>query len=75
MTTPLTIGDVARLFDVAPWQVRRLFERALVPQARRVGAYRIIDPADLPTIEGALREAGYLSNASPKSADGRGVAR
>jgi DNA-binding transcriptional MerR regulator len=57
---PLTIGAVAGHFGVPPWQVRRLFERGMLPPAARVGAYRVIDPADLPKIEAALREARYL---------------
>ena len=31
----LTIGDVARRFACQPWQVRRLFERGLLPPAAR----------------------------------------
>jgi DNA-binding transcriptional MerR regulator len=56
----LTIGAVAERLGVPPWQVRRLFERGFLPPAARVGAYRVIAPADLPKVERALREAGYL---------------
>jgi DNA-binding transcriptional MerR regulator len=68
----LTIGAVADHFGVAPWQVRRLFERGMLPPAARVGAYRVVDPSDLPKIEGALREAGYWPQLDT---DGGGVAR
>jgi DNA-binding transcriptional MerR regulator len=51
---------VAEHFGVPPWQVRRLFERGILPPATRVGPYRVIDPPDLPKVEVALREAGYL---------------
>jgi DNA-binding transcriptional MerR regulator len=61
MSTPFTIGTVAHRFGVAAWQVRRLYERGILPPAARVGAYRVVDPADLPKIEAALRETGYLS--------------
>jgi hypothetical protein len=56
----LTIGAVAAHFGCQQWQVRRLFERSLLPQAPRVGAYRVIAKADLPKIEAALRRADYL---------------
>jgi hypothetical protein len=56
----LTIGPVARRFGCQPWQIRRLFERGLLPQAPRVGPYRVIAIAELPRIEEALRKAGYL---------------
>ncbi len=56
----LTIGDAARHFGCSAWQVRRLFERGLLPPAPRIGAYRVIAAADLPRVEEALRAAGYL---------------
>ena len=56
----LTIGAVASRCGCPPWQVRRLFERGLLPPAPRVGAYRVIAAADLPLVEKALRDAGYL---------------
>lgn len=57
-------GEVAKLYPpVAPWQVARLFERGLVPERQRLGRYRIITEDDLPEIERALREAGYLVTA------------
>ena len=61
----LTIGEVAERFPpVKKWQVRRLFERGLLPPAERVGVYRVFGEADLPAIERALRAAGYLTRAS-----------
>jgi hypothetical protein len=56
----LTTGAAARRLGCQPWQIRRLFERALLPQAPRVGAYRIIPVTDLPHVAEALRRAGYL---------------
>jgi hypothetical protein len=56
----LTVGAVARRFNCQAWQIRRLFERGLLPQAPRVGAYRVIAIADLPRVKQALRSAGYL---------------
>ena len=62
MTTSslLTLGPVARLYGCPTWKVRRLFERGLLPPAARVGLYRVVALEDLPTVEEALREAGYL---------------
>jgi DNA-binding transcriptional MerR regulator len=56
----LTIGAVARRYGCPPWQIRRLFERGLLPPAARVGAYRVIAAGDLPLVEETLRAAGYL---------------
>jgi DNA-binding transcriptional MerR regulator len=58
--TPLTIGAVAQRYGVPSWQIRRLFERGFLPPAARVGTYRVISLSDLPRVEKALREAGYL---------------
>jgi len=58
--SPLTLGAVGRRFGVQTWMVRRLFERNLLPPAQRVGAYRVVAVADLPLVEKALRDAGYL---------------
>jgi DNA-binding transcriptional MerR regulator len=56
----LPMGEVARRLGCKQWQVRRLFERNLLPQPMRVGAYRVVRTEDLPVIEQALRAAGYL---------------
>jgi DNA-binding transcriptional MerR regulator len=57
-----TLGDVARHFGVEVWQVRRLYERGILPPAARVGLYRVVTTDDLPIVERALRSAGYLPN-------------
>jgi DNA-binding transcriptional MerR regulator len=57
----MTVGQVAAHFRVAAWQVRRLYEAGKLPPAERVGAYRVVRPADLPRIAEALRAAGYLT--------------
>jgi DNA-binding transcriptional MerR regulator len=56
----LTSGEVARRLGCRVWQVRRLYERGLLPPAARLGQYRVIRERDLPTVEAALRKAGYL---------------
>ena len=63
---PLTIGDAARRIadktqhPIDPWQIRRVITRGLLPEPDRVGAFRIFYDDDLPAIETALRDAGYL---------------
>ena len=56
----LTLGPASRLLGCHTWQLRRLFERGLLPEPPRVGAYRVIAVEDLPKVEEALRRAGYL---------------
>ena len=56
----LTTGAVARRYGVPVWQVRRLFERGLLPEGTRAGLYRLIPVTDLARVERALRDAGYL---------------
>ncbi len=57
---PLPLGAVAKRCGVTQRQVRRLFERGILPEPPRVGAYRVVDQDDLPRVEAALRAAGYL---------------
>jgi DNA-binding transcriptional MerR regulator len=58
--THLTLGSVAQRCGCKAWQVRRLFERGLLPPAPRIGSYRVVAVEDLPKVELALRKAGYL---------------
>ena len=60
MAKLLTIGEVATRFGLQMWQVRRLFERGFLPEPDRVGVNRVVPEGDMPKIEKALREAGYL---------------
>ncbi len=57
----LTLGQIAQIFGVADWKIRRLFERGFLPAPQRVGCYRVIRRQQLPAVERALRSAGYLS--------------
>lgn len=61
-TTPpvYTTGDIARRYGVEVWQVRRLYERKMLPPGARAGTYRVVTEAELPAVEDALRRAGYL---------------
>lgn len=56
----LTLGDIARRYNVPTWSVRRLFETGKLPPAARVGAYRVVPVTDLWRVERALQAAGYL---------------
>ena len=75
----MPLGAVARHFGVPVWKVRRLYERAVLPPAERVGPFRIVRSTDLPTIEAALCRAGYLPgsrrSATPNPHPGTGTAQ
>lgn len=57
---PLPLGPVAAKFGVPVWKLRRLFERGLLPEPPRVGAWRVIRAEQLDQVEAALRAAGYV---------------
>lgn len=59
----VTLGTAAKSLGVRAWQLRRIFERGLMPEPPRVGAYRVIAVADLPRLKAALQDAGYLREA------------
>jgi hypothetical protein len=59
-STPFMLGTAARHFGCQVWQLRRLYESGILAEPPRVGAFRVVTEADLPAIEAALREAGYL---------------
>jgi hypothetical protein len=67
-TSASTLGPIARHFDVEVWQIRRLFERRILPEPDRIGNYRVIPAEQLPLIESALRQAGYLPEGGPCAA-------
>lgn len=56
----MTLGQVADRFGVKDWQLRYLFKTKKLPPAKRFGKYRVFVEADLPAIEVALREAGFM---------------
>lgn len=61
----LTLGVVATRLGAKVWQVRRLYEKNLLPPAGRMGLYRVVHADDLPMIKSALQSAGYLPNGKP----------
>jgi hypothetical protein len=55
-----TTGALARRFGCREWQVRRLFERGILPEPPRVGCYRFVPSENVPAVEAALLRARYL---------------
>lgn len=64
----MTTREVAERLHVAPWQVRRVCERGLVPPPDRAGLYRVFREEDLPALQVALRQAGYVKEANQPGA-------
>jgi DNA-binding transcriptional MerR regulator len=65
---PLAIGEVAKRLGVSLWQVRRLYQRGLLPPAPRVGHMRVVSEDKLPVIREALERGGYLQPADGEAA-------
>lgn len=55
-----TLGEVAVYFGLKVWQIRRLFERRLLPEPPRFGQNRMVKRSQFPAVEAALRKGGYL---------------
>jgi hypothetical protein len=55
-----TLGAVARHFSVPEWQIRQALKRGILAEPPRAGLLRFWTEADLPSVEQALRAAGYL---------------
>jgi hypothetical protein len=60
MKTGRTTAQIARHYGLETWQVRRLYERKILPPAERFGLLRVIFDEDLPAVEAGLRKLGYL---------------
>jgi hypothetical protein len=58
-TRLLTLGQLATQLRCQLWQIQRLFDRGLLPPARRVGRMRVVDEADIDAVRQALVRAGY----------------
>ncbi|MCA9109320.1 MAG: hypothetical protein KDA52_05205 [Planctomycetaceae bacterium] len=58
-SSQLTVGDVARIFGVETWQVRRVVDRLDV-EIPRFGRYRLIPRVLLGTIAAGLRDSNWL---------------
>ena len=63
MSNPhLTVGETARLYDVAQWRIRKIVDE-LDADIPRAGMYRLIPRHLLPTIAIKLQERGWLPSA------------
>jgi hypothetical protein len=58
--THFTMGEIAQRHGCKQWQVRRLYQRGMLPPAERIGAFRVVPIQGLPQVEAALRAAGYI---------------
>jgi hypothetical protein len=58
--THLTIGEIARRFNVAQWQARRAVD-SLGEDIPRAGLYRLVPVGLLGLVEAEMRRRGYLA--------------
>jgi hypothetical protein len=56
----LTISEASLSIGIEPWQLRRLYNRQLVPEPARYGNNRVVKPDDLPGLRRAAKSVGYL---------------
>lgn len=58
----MTLGAVARAIGdgCQIWMVRRLFERGILPEPRRIGTCRVVSQTSVPRIRRLLVKFGYL---------------
>lgn len=63
VATNLTTGQIATMFGCQPHHVRRAIDRFL-PTPIRIGPYRAIPATDLPKVQKALEDAGYVKGAA-----------
>ena len=58
-----TIGQIARIFCVPEWKIRRIVD-SLDPEVQRAGLYRVVPRAMLPEIGAKLRPAVAVAGES-----------
>ncbi len=57
----VTLGALAKQYPgLQVWQIRRLYERGILPEPPRVAGLRIIPLEDVPQTVAALKQTGYL---------------
>ena len=59
----LTVGDLAEIFGVEQWRVRRAVD-TIECEMRRVGLYRLIPRSQLATVGAELQRRGWLPAAT-----------
>jgi hypothetical protein len=68
MPAYLTLGQVAQRYPgLQVWQVRRIFERRFLPEPQRIAGVRVIPAKDMPKVDKALRDAGYIKETAVAS--------
>ena len=60
MQNHLTTRELADLFGIKTWRIRRLFEAGDLPEPSRFAGRRAIPTKWIPRIVDALRERGWL---------------
>jgi hypothetical protein len=66
-TSHLTIGQVAKIFGVGEWRIRRIVD-SIQPEIQRAGLYRLVPRSMLPEIGARLqanRPATAAAEVSP----------
>lgn len=58
----ITLGEVSGRFGQPLWRMQYLCRTGKLPPTVRVGHFRTFDEDDLPAIEQALRDGGYLKH-------------
>jgi hypothetical protein len=66
--TTFTSGDLCKRFGIMPWQLLQAIRRKFLAEPHRIGNYRAWTEDDLPRVEQALREAGYIGAEETASA-------
>ena len=64
MTEHLTTRQVAELLGVDVWRIQRIFELELLPEPSRFAGRRVIPSVHIPAIVDALRDRGWLPQAT-----------
>lgn len=60
MEKDFTTSQVAELFDVEPWRIRRLYELGVLTEPPKFCGRRVVSRCELPAIVDALRARGWL---------------
>jgi hypothetical protein len=66
----LSMGDVARRFNLMDWQVRRAIRRGYVAEPGRLAGRRVWHERDLPKIQAGLAKCGRHRAGAARTARG-----
>ena len=65
----LTVGDLADIFGLEPWRIRRAVD-SVECGVRRVGLYRLIPRSQLAVVGAELQRRGWLASAAGPASEG-----